>query len=269
MVNRVFNPPAAVQTIDAEATELELITTAKNALSACNWTVGNCAVQWTRRYSRGRSDADFGLQVGLSGEQVYQRRRVWEQFSNTYSDFACLKWSHFYVALNWEDREECLSWANENEATVAEMKAWRRLQNGEDLTVDEDELQAAAESGYGEPITTPQPETVDSIDSHEELSPITAPNHDPAETEYAPFRTTGGPPRDETREAPEKPARGKSDIALYKAFWRAGRDLINTLGTVHTTALMAEMASDFKLTDEVEEVDEPRLKSLLKAINRN
>lgn len=114
--------------------EEELILRAQNALSNCNWVIGECAAQWTQRYAKGRTDADFGDLIGLSGDQVYQRRRVWETYADVYGDYSNLKWSHFYVSLTWDDASECLQWANENEATVAEMKAWRRAQHGEDLS---------------------------------------------------------------------------------------------------------------------------------------
>lgn len=117
-------------------TEQELIATAQLALSSCNWTVGECASKWCQRYSRGRTDADFGAIVGLSGEQIYQRRRVWESYADVVDNYSKLKWSHFYVALAWDESAECLAWAEDNQATVAEMKAWHRMQNGEDLTVE-------------------------------------------------------------------------------------------------------------------------------------
>lgn len=121
-------------------TEAELIAMAQNAVSRCNWVVGECAAKWTQKYAKGRTDADFAAVVGLSPDQVYQRRRVWETFGDVADSYPSLKWSHFYVALNWDDAPECLQWAMENEATVAEMRAWRRLQHGEDLTTDaEDE----------------------------------------------------------------------------------------------------------------------------------
>src|SRR5207249_5275272 len=78
--------------------------------------------------------ADFGELVGMSGDQVYQRRRVWETFADVQVQYASLKWSHFYIAVTWDDAAECLNWANDNDATIAEMKAWRRLQHGEDVT---------------------------------------------------------------------------------------------------------------------------------------
>ncbi len=115
-------------------TEDQLVVRAQQALSSCNWVIGECASEWTEKYASGRTDADFGSMIGLSGDQVYQRRRVWESFSDVHENYSTLKWSHFYVAVNWDDASECLQWANEIEATVAEMKAWRRAQHGEDLT---------------------------------------------------------------------------------------------------------------------------------------
>ncbi len=120
-------------------TEDQLIVRAQQALSHCNWEIGECAAEWTKRYARGRTDADFGALIGLSGDQVYQRRRVWETFSDVRDQYAQLRWSHFYAAINWPDAAECLQWAQDLGATVAEMKAWRRAQHGEDLTQPGDE----------------------------------------------------------------------------------------------------------------------------------
>jgi hypothetical protein len=113
--------------------ESELVGRAQAALSNCSWTVGECAAVWTKRYSKGRTDADFGNLIGLSGDQVYQRRRVYESFSDVHADYPNLKWSHFYTALTWDDAAECLRWADDMHSTIAEMKAWRRAQRGEDL----------------------------------------------------------------------------------------------------------------------------------------
>lgn len=120
-------------------TEEKLISVARDAVSQCNWVVGECAAKWTTKYARGRTDADFGQMVGLSGDQIYQRRRVWETFGKAVDKYGNLKWSFFYVALNWEDATKCLNWADENEATVSEMRAWRRAQNGEDLFSEPEE----------------------------------------------------------------------------------------------------------------------------------
>jgi len=121
---------------DVSETEEQLIQRAQAAVSRCNWEVGRCALQWTRKYARGRTDADFAALVGLSADQVYQRRRVAEAFGDVSEGFPSLKWSHFYAALNWDDARDCLQWSDENQATVAEMKAWRRAIRGEDLTAE-------------------------------------------------------------------------------------------------------------------------------------
>ncbi|MGE3313950.1 MAG: helix-turn-helix domain-containing protein, partial [Planctomycetaceae bacterium] len=127
--------------------EEELVEKAQQAVSSCNWVVGECATKWTQKYARGRTDTDFAVLVGLSPDQVYQRRRVWETFGDVCNEYASLKWSHFYVALNWDDAPECLQWAQENEATVAEMKAWRRAQRGEDLTEEASDSDWGGEMG--------------------------------------------------------------------------------------------------------------------------
>ena len=114
--------------------EIELIEKAQSAVSQCNWVVGECASKWTKKFAKSRTDGDFGEKVGLTGDQIYQRRRVFETFGDVYTNYPSLKWSHFYVALNWDNAPECLQWAEENQTTVAEMKAWRRSLQGEDLS---------------------------------------------------------------------------------------------------------------------------------------
>lgn len=138
----------AVAAEAVKTSEKELIARAQAAVSQCNWDVGECAAQWTKRFAKGRTDADFATLVGLSGDQVYQRRRVWETFCDVREQYANLKWSHFYAALTWEDAAECLQWAEEIGATVAEMKAWRRAQRGEDLSTP-------AEDDYSELMLEP------------------------------------------------------------------------------------------------------------------
>jgi hypothetical protein len=134
----------------SEETEDQIIRIAQQAISQCRWVVGDCAARWTQRHAKGRTDHDFGVLVGLSGDQIYQRRRVWETFSDVRNQFPGLRWSHFYSALNWDDAADCLQWAEETQATVAEMKAWRRALRGEDLTAEPEatEIQPANVVNY-------------------------------------------------------------------------------------------------------------------------
>jgi hypothetical protein len=132
-----------IQPVASDETEQQLIEMAQQALSQSAWEVGRCAASWTKRFARGRTDQDFGLAIGMSGDQVYQRRRVWEAFGDVRGEYPQLKWSHFYAALNWNDAAECLQWAHEFQASVAEMRAWRRAQHGDDLEAEESELEHA------------------------------------------------------------------------------------------------------------------------------
>jgi hypothetical protein len=96
------------------------------AISESNWTVGEMASRWTLRYARGRTDADFAAVLGISPEHVHQCRLVWDRFQTIRSQYPSLLWKHFSAALDWDDPCDCLGWAEERKATVAEMRAWRR-----------------------------------------------------------------------------------------------------------------------------------------------
>jgi hypothetical protein len=134
------HPGSAGAAVLSKESEEQLVERAQSAISLCRWTIGECAGHWTKRFARGRTDADFATMIGLTVDQVYQRRRVWETFNGERDKFPSLKWSHFYSALAWDDSLDCLQWAEENKSTVAEMKAWRRAVRGEDLTLDADAI---------------------------------------------------------------------------------------------------------------------------------
>ena len=189
-------------------TEEQLISTAQIAVSSCNWVVGECASKWTTKYARGRTDSDFAQEIGLTPDQVYQRRRVWETFGDVREEYPSLKWSHFYVALNWDDSPECLAWANENETTVAEMRAWRRAVHGEDLS-EASEEQFSEWGGDSSVTYVPAENTlVRDYDDYpgptggevrerkgqtsDERAPAFARESDPNSEDYAPFRKDAG-----------------------------------------------------------------------------
>lgn len=209
MIEQIEQTELATDHVDVSDRDSEetLIAKAQTAVSGCNWLVGACAAQWTRKYARGRTDADFANLVGLSPDQVYQRRRVWETFGDVYRDYVKLKWSHFYLALNWDDAPECLQWADENEATVAEMRAWRRAQRGEDTAHE-----APPDAWAGDPAVSYVPTIPVAVrepipfeaggrgaagesDEHGESDrPARGPRETAAETPYAPFRKDAGSP---------------------------------------------------------------------------
>ncbi len=118
-----------------EESEPMIVMRTKMAVSRSNWEVGECAAIWLKRFSRSRGDAEFADLVGLTTDQIYQRRRVWETFADVYQNFPHLLWGHFYAALDWKDAAECLQWAEDVQAGVAEMMAWRRAQHSDDGTL--------------------------------------------------------------------------------------------------------------------------------------
>lgn len=194
----------------ADASEGDLIRTAQNALSRCNWVVGKCAAEWTKRYARGRSDADFAALVGLSSDQVYQRRRVWETFGDVYENYSSLRWSHFYLALNWDDAPECLQWADENGATVAEMRAWRRASRGEDLSEPAEISAMADDPAIGRLTTIPAEVRSPDEGSGEWRSAVGNGRERSSEDEDTPFAATA------VSSAHRETAGGDSDYAPFR-----------------------------------------------------
>lgn len=216
-----------------EASEEELISRAQMAVSQCNWVLGECAASWTQRYARGRTDADFGQMVGLSSDQIYQRRRVWETFGDVYKNYSQLKWSHFYVSLNWDDAPECLQWAVENEATVSEMKAWRRALRGEDLTqeppLDSFAGDPAASKMVEESRPIQGPEGFDANGSGGTVSERDQ-DSDQLDAAYAPYRKDAGSPAGSDDESGSKnsPENISSDQML-KRMTRAIERVVSAL----------------------------------------
>ena len=209
----------------ADATEQDLVRTAQTAVSRCNWVVGRCAAEWTRRYSRGRTDADFAQLVGLSADQVYQRRRVWETFGDVVESYPSLKWSHFYAAVSWDDAPECLGWASENDATVSEMRAWRRALRGEEAIESSDPSPLADDPlagplpAYPAEVWSPEDgdsagrrtrergESADDADVPFAVGSVSSANRETGaggDSEYAPFRKGAGSTPSESQE--EHPA---------------------------------------------------------------
>lgn len=116
------------------------IAQARLALNDCNWTIGRTCAEWLTRHGSRYKVPDFAASIHLSPEQVQQRLEVWVAFEAERGNYPHLLWSHFYAATKFSSVHEahvCLKWAEEMQATVGEMKAWRRAQAGEDLSAPE------------------------------------------------------------------------------------------------------------------------------------
>jgi hypothetical protein len=119
----------------AEETEQRLVQRAQDAGHAAAWVIGECAAKWYKSFAAGRMDKDFGAMVDMTGDQVNQRRLVWERFGERglHRELRGLSWSHFREACYWDDADDILTWASQAEATVKEMIMWRRSKHGEPL----------------------------------------------------------------------------------------------------------------------------------------
>lgn len=231
--------------------EEQLIQSAREAVSQCNWVVGECASKWTQRYAKGRTDADFGQMVGLSGDQIFQRRRVWESFGDNYEKFTGLKWSFFYVALNWDDAEDCLTWAQDADATVSEMRAWRRAQRGEDLFAESSEgySEWAAPLGMDTSemplsrVIDPSQYAASGTGDRAGLASAARPAaatmdavaRDAGDSAYAPFRPDASAPAPKIRD--EGPGTSKQELTPEQ-FWKRASSMLEKLNKALTPGLL-------------------------------
>ncbi|NQV29232.1 MAG: hypothetical protein HQ518_33170 [Rhodopirellula sp.] len=135
----------------AEETEEQIVAACRQLVGqvdAGKWEIGRLAHAWTRRFAKGRTDADFAELVGLSEDQVQRRRKVFSTYSDISASMRNLSWTHYLTVLAWDDADEWLAVADENGWSVAVMKRMRDIQqrtdNGDDLTahaepVDDDD----------------------------------------------------------------------------------------------------------------------------------
>lgn len=258
-------------------TEDQLIQTARDAVSQCNWVVGECAAMWTSRYAKGRTDVDFGQMVGLSGDQIFQRRRVWEKFGSVHETYGSLKWSFFYVALNWDDAEECLAWARDESATVAEMRAWRKAQRGEDLSAEGEEWYSEWAAPVGlDTSAVPLSRVVDPSEyvpsgsgdragaagarSGSPVATMDAVARDAGDPGYAPFRADAGSAPVSVSEHPAERAEMSPE-----QFWKRASGMLDKLNRALTPQYLRALSEQ---SDKVRERLQEALQEITEKLER-
>lgn len=112
-------------------------------ISQTNWEKGRIIFEWRTALEEAGapasaySDEAWARQVGgVTPQHVGRLRRVFYRFGEVQSEFPGLYWSHFQVALDWEDAEMWLEGAVQNGWSVAQM----RKQRAETLGLVEDVL---------------------------------------------------------------------------------------------------------------------------------
>lgn len=134
-------------------------------ISTTNWEKGRIILNW--RQALQAEDADPGDYAddawaqrvgGVSGQHVGRLRRVFERFGLVYEQYEGLYWSHFQVAIDWDDAEMWLEGAAQNRWSVSGMRRQRAATLGElekesDEAKTEDlaEFDESLEAGMGSP----------------------------------------------------------------------------------------------------------------------
>lgn len=98
--------------------------------TASNWTFGEIASRLVAEHNW--TDQQVADEFGKSQPSVNFARRIFERFYSRGNKVSFV-WREWKQIIAWSDADKCLDWAEEMEATFAEMAAWRRAQNGEDI----------------------------------------------------------------------------------------------------------------------------------------
>ena len=104
------------------------VSEAEQILAPTQWEIGRIASEC--KEVTGKTDAELGERIGLSRDQVQQRRSVWDRFGDDSDMYRNLKWSHFHAAMNWDDAAETLKTADRDDMTVAVMVRYHDLRHG-------------------------------------------------------------------------------------------------------------------------------------------
>ena len=144
-------------------------------VSVTNWEKGRIICDWrTALVADGApvtvySDEAWAECVSnVTGQHVGRLRRTYERFGAVYAEYPGLFWSHFQVALDWDDAEMWLEGAVQNEWSVSQMRAkrWETLgapesmkPRDEDVIIGEIDEDAGGESEDGA-VITPRTATV-------------------------------------------------------------------------------------------------------------
>jgi hypothetical protein len=101
-------------------------------VSRTNWEKGHIICLWREALVEGGasayecSDEAWAMRVGgVSAGHVGRLRRVWQRFGETCEDFEGLYWTHFLVAMDWDDAEMWLEGAAQSGWSVSQMRGQR------------------------------------------------------------------------------------------------------------------------------------------------
>jgi hypothetical protein len=126
---------AIKQRIDAE-----LVERWQKLVSDSNWDKGEVIASYSANGLWSRDDEFSHIVGGVEKDYLRVLRLVWDRFSDVRSTYPSLRWTHFYVALEWPDACVWLRRADVEHLTPSEMSRTRLYE----LVAIEKEKKAAA-----------------------------------------------------------------------------------------------------------------------------
>jgi hypothetical protein len=115
-----------------EEVSSDFISSWNRLISMTNWEKGKLIHNWRAKLLENGlprqiySDESLAKRLGnVSGQHIGRLRRVYERFNTTFENYTGLFWSHFQAVLDWDDAENWLANASENQWSVATMRLQR------------------------------------------------------------------------------------------------------------------------------------------------
>ncbi len=141
-----------------EQSSARYVTRWNRLVSRTNWEKGRIICQWRESLSaagsppNAYSDETWAQRVGgVSAGHVGRLRRVWQKYGEVREEYSGLYWSHFLVALEWDDAEMWLEGAVKSGWSVSQMrgKRWEALGAPDELKPGDDQIMEAEIAGEG------------------------------------------------------------------------------------------------------------------------
>lgn len=130
---------------DPKSVELstEFVGRWSNLISTTNWEKGKIIFEWREALmgsespASAYSDEAWSDRVGgVTPQHVGRLRRVYERFSDSYTSYPGVYWSHFLAALDWHDAEMWLEGAVQSKWSVSQMRRTRWEATGGDPALE-------------------------------------------------------------------------------------------------------------------------------------
>jgi hypothetical protein len=123
-----------VDSPEIEATSNEYLGRWHHLVSTTNWEKGRIICEWRAALieaaapAASSTDEAWSRRVGnVTPQHTGRLRRVYQRFGQVRDQYAGLYWSHFQIALDWNDAEMWLEGAVQNGWSVAQMQGQRAM----------------------------------------------------------------------------------------------------------------------------------------------